>query len=106
MTTTTKRNPKSYSHRTKVMAEKINTTEEIIGIHKEIKNLNSKIDRILRTLIGDEEMAQEGLVNKVDRHDKYIESQKLIMAKIMGVAIGSGLFGGIVGQILIEYLIK
>lgn len=88
------------------MANEINTTEEIIGIHKEIKNLNGKIDRILRTLIGDEEMAQEGLVNKVDRHEKYIESQKLLLAKIMGIAIGSGLFGGIVGQIVIEYVLK
>jgi hypothetical protein len=88
------------------MTNDINTTEEIIGIHKEIKNLNGKIDRILRTLIGDEEMAQEGLVNKVDRHEKYIESQKLLLAKIMGIAIGSGLFGGIVGQIVIEYILK
>jgi hypothetical protein len=95
---------KNYQHNGKM--QNVNTMEEIIGIHKEIKNLNSKIDRILRTLIGDEEMAQEGLVKIVDRHDKYIESQKLLLAKIMGVAIGSGLFGGIVGQILIEYILK
>mgnify|MGYP003653264985 CR=1 FL=1 len=95
---------KNYQHNGKMQS--VNTMEEIIGIHKEIKNLNSKIDRILRTLIGDEEMAQEGLVKIVDRHDKYIESQKLLLAKIMGVAIGSGLFGGIVGQILIEYILK
>jgi hypothetical protein len=97
---------KSYSQRRTIMTNDINTTEEIICIHKEIKNLNGKIDRILRTLIGDEEMAQEGLVNKVDRHEKYIESQKLLLAKIMGIAIGSGLFGGIVGQIVIEYILK
>jgi len=105
MSTRRKTTLKSYSQNENSMANE-NTMNEIIHIHKEIKNLNSKIDRILRTLIGDEEMAQEGLVNKVDRHEKYIESQKLIMAKIMGVAIGSGLFGGIVGQILLEYVIK
>ena len=96
---------KNYQHKSAEM-DSINTTEEIIGIHKEMKILNGKIDRILRTLIGDEEMAQEGLVNKVDRHEKYIESQKLLLAKIMGIAIGSGLFGGIVGQIVIEYILK
>lgn len=106
MTTNITPKRKSYSPRKSTMAKDINTTEEIIGIHKEIKNLNGKIDRILRTLIGDEEMAQEGLVNKVDRHEKYIESQKLLLAKIMGIAIGSGLFGGIVGQIVIEYILK
>lgn len=82
------------------------TNDEILKIHLEVKSLNAKIDRILRTLIGDEEMAQEGLVNKVDRHEKYIEGQKLLMAKIMGIAIGSGLFGGIVGQFVLEYIIK
>jgi len=84
----------------------LNTTEEIIGIHKEIKNLNGKIDRILRTLIGDEEMAQEGLVTKVDRHDKFIESQKLLMAKITGIAIGSGVFGGLVTQLIIKFILQ
>ena len=84
----------------------MNTTEEIIGIHKEIKSLNTKIDRILRTLIGDEEMAQEGLVTKVDRHEKWIESQSLLVAKIMGIAVGSGVFGGFIGQVIIKYLLK
>jgi len=96
---------KTYSQRRRNM-QQLNTTEEIIGIHKEIKNLNGKIDRILRTLIGDEEMAQEGLVTKVDRHDKFIESQKLLMAKITGIAIGSGVFGGLVTQLIIKFMLQ
>ena len=48
------------------------------------------MDRVLRTLIGDEEMAQEGLVKKVEKHEEYIQSQKLLMAKVSGIAIGSG----------------
>jgi hypothetical protein len=95
----------TYSQRKRNM-QQLNTTEEIIGIHKEIKNLNGKIDRILRTLIGDEEMAQEGLVTKVDRHDKFIESQKLLMAKITGIAIGSGVFGGLVTQLIIKFMLQ
>ena len=96
---------KTYSQRRRDM-QTLNTTEEIISIHKEIKNLNGKIDRILRTLIGDEEMAQEGLVTKVDRHDKFIESQKLLMAKITGIAIGSGVFGGFVTQLIIKFILQ
>lgn len=96
---------KTYPHQ-RVKKNSMNTTDEIIGIHKEIKSLNSKIDRILRTLIGDEEMAQEGLVTKVDRHEKWIENQSLFIAKIMGVAVGSGLFGGFIGQFIINYLLK
>lgn len=59
-------------------------------LHSEIKTLSQKMDRVLRTLIGDEEMAQEGLVAKVQKHEEYIESQKLLMAKVSGIAIGSG----------------
>ena len=95
----------TYSQRKRNM-QMLNTTEEIIGIHKEIKNLNGKIDRILRTLIGDEEMAQEGLVTKVYRHEKFIERQKLLMAKITGIAIGSGIFGGIVTELIIKFMLQ
>jgi hypothetical protein len=59
-------------------------------LHNEIKTLSTKVDRVLRTLIGDEEMAQEGLVQKVQKHEEYIASQKLLLAKVSGIAIGSG----------------
>jgi hypothetical protein len=63
---------------------------ELSLLHSEIKTLSGKVDRVLRTLIGDEEMAQEGLVQKVAKHEEYIASQKLLMAKVTGIAIGSG----------------
>lgn len=63
---------------------------ELTLLHSEIKTLSTKVDRVLRTLIGDEEMAQEGLVQKVQKHEEYIQSQKLLMAKVSGIAIGSG----------------
>lgn len=63
---------------------------ELSILHSEIKTLSGKVDRVLRTLIGDEEMAQEGLVQKVAKHEEYIASQKLLMAKVTGIAIGSG----------------
>jgi hypothetical protein len=75
--TTTTTMGRAEKHEFQVMQEKMN-------------KMDSKIDRILRTLIGDEEMAQEGLVTKVQKHEDYIQSQKLLMAKVSGIAIGSG----------------
>jgi hypothetical protein len=86
--------------------EQKNTNLEIVAIHQEIKDLASKIDRILRTLIGDEEMAQIGLVYKVEKHEQWIEKQKIVMAKIFGIAIGSGLFGGAITQIIMRMIGK
>ena len=75
-----------------------------MALHEDLKELTTKVDRILRTLIGDEEMAQKGLVEKVERHDEWIEKQKVVLAKIFGVAIGSGLFGGVITQLLMKLL--
>jgi len=84
--------------------ENRNNKSEILALHEDLKELTSKVDRILRTLIGDEEMAQKGLVEKVERHDEWIEKQKVVLAKIFGVAIGSGLFGGVITQLLMKLL--
>lgn len=77
---------------------------EIVAIHKEMKEISMKVDRILRTLIGDEEMAQEGLVAKVAKHENWIESQKVVLAKIFGIAIGSGVFGGAIIQLIMKMI--
>lgn len=81
-----------------------NTNSEVLAIHQDIKDLSTKVDRIYRTLIGDEEMAQEGLVEKVQKHDAWIESQKILLARIFGIAIGSGVFGGAIIQIVMKML--
>lgn len=77
----------TYSRQMSVRRKEDN---ELTLLHSEIKILSQKMDRVLRTLIGDEEMAQEGLVSKVQKHEEYIQSQKLLMAKVSGIAIGSG----------------
>ena len=77
----------TYSRQMSVRRKEDN---ELSLLHSEIKSLSQKMDRVLRTLIGDEEMAQEGLVTKVQKHEEYIQSQKLLMAKVSGIAIGSG----------------
>jgi hypothetical protein len=73
-------------------------------IHQEIQLLNRKIDRVLLTLIGDNEMMQEGLVKKVERHERYIQKQKLQLAKFTGIAIGMGTLGGFIVQLVMKYL--
>ncbi len=80
------------------------SSKEIVAIHQEIKDLSSKVDRVLRTLIGDEDMGQLGLVSKVQKHDDWIEQQKLVWAKVFGIAVGSGVFGGIVTQLFMKII--
>jgi hypothetical protein len=80
------------------------SNKEIVAIHQELKDLASKVDRILRTLIGDEDMGQTGLVSKVQKHDDWIEQQKLVWAKVFGIAVGSGLFGGMVTQLVMKII--
>jgi hypothetical protein len=80
------------------------SNKEIVAIHQELKDLASKVDRILRTLIGDEDMGQTGLVSKVQKHEDWIEQQKLVWAKVFGIAVGSGLFGGMVTQLVMKII--
>ena len=75
-------------------------------LHQDIQDLNSKVDRVLRTLIGDAEMEQEGLVSKVAKHEKFIAQQKLLMAKFSGIAVGAGAIGGILFEVILKYVIN
>lgn len=82
----------------------MNHENETHLIHAEIQLLNKKIDRVLLTLVGDEEMMQEGLVKKVERHERYIQKQKLQVAKFTGIATGMGILGGFIVQLLMKLL--
>jgi hypothetical protein len=92
-----------------------NEMSEFALLHREIQEMKDSTsndlaelrkitDRILRTLIGDEEMAQEGLVYKVERHEKYINKQKLFWAKMSGMAIGGGAVGGFIIELILKLL--
>lgn len=82
----------------------MNTENEIQLIHEELQNMNKKIDRIYNVLIGDDEMKIEGLVDKVQKHDKYIQNQRLQVAKLSGIATVAGVLGGLLIQLLIKLL--
>lgn len=62
-----------------------------LGIKEQIRELNSKVDKIIFVLIGDEELAQQGLAKKVESHEKWIQEKKVHDAKV--IAISSGISG-------------
>jgi hypothetical protein len=59
-------------------------------IDKKFAQLEDKVDRLLRAVIGDSEMGQDGLAALVRKHDRWIERQKLKEARIIGIGIGLG----------------
>ncbi len=79
-------------------------SEEIELIHKEIQSINKKLDKVLLTLLGDDEMSIEGLVAKVHQHEKFIQRQKLLMAKISGISTVLGIVGGLLVQLLLKLM--
>lgn len=82
----------------------MNTEKEIALIHEELQEMNKKIDRIYNVLIGDDQMKIEGLVDKVQKHDKYIQNQRLQVAKLSGIATTAGVIGGLIVQFILKLL--
>ena len=82
----------------------MNTENEIALIHEELQELNKKIDRIYNVLIGDDQMKIEGLVSKVQKHDKYIQNQRLQVARLGGIATAAGVVGGLIVQFILKFL--
>jgi hypothetical protein len=80
----------------------MNAETEIALIHEELQNMNKKIDRIYHVLIGDDEMKIEGLVSKVQKHDKYISNQRLQVARLSGIAATAGVIGGLIVQLVLK----
>jgi hypothetical protein len=82
----------------------MNTENEIQLIHEQLQDMNKKIDRIYHVLIGDDEMKIEGLVSKVQKHDKYIQNQRLQVARLSGIAATAGVIGGLIVQLILKAL--
>jgi hypothetical protein len=58
-------------------------------------DIEAKVDRLLRVIIGDDEVAQIGLAKKVDAHEKWIQEKKISDAKLIAassVISGIGVF--------------
>jgi len=80
----------------------MNTETEIVLIHEQLQEMDKKIDRIYNVLIGDDEMKIEGLVSKVQKHDKYIQNQRLQVARLSGIAATAGVIGGLIVQLVLK----
>lgn len=78
--------------------------DDMQTIHKEIQQINKKLDRVLLTLLGDDDMNIDGLVAKVASHEKYIQKQKLFLAKMGGMATAFGVIGGLIVQLILKLL--
>ena len=50
-----------------------------------------KLNSIVRGLYGDPANGQEGIVHKVDRHEKWIEKADRRVGMIAGICVGLGL---------------
>jgi hypothetical protein len=82
----------------------VNTETEITLIHEQLQEMDKKIDRIYNVLIGDDQMNIEGLVSKVQKHDKYIQNQRLQVARLGGIATAAGVVGGLIVQLVLKAL--
>lgn len=85
------------------------TSKEYIELKKELDELklsvseqNETLKKIHSAIVGDREFGQDGLVQMVKNHEKWIESQKYMWAKIYGgIAVGSGII-----TFLLNYILK
>jgi hypothetical protein len=82
----------------------MNTENEITLIHEQLQEMDKKIDRIYNVLIGDDQMKIEGLVSKVQKHDKYIQNQRLQVARLGGIATAAGVVGGLIVQLVLRLI--
>ena len=82
----------------------MNTETEIALIHEQLQGMDKKIDRIYNVLIGDDQMKIEGLVSKVQKHDKYKNNQRLQVARLGGIATAAGIVGGLIVQLILKMI--
>lgn len=56
-----------------------------------VKKQGESIEKIYNAVVGDEKFGQRGIVQMIQKHDRWIEKQKYMWAKIWGgIAVGSG----------------
>jgi len=60
------------------------------GIEDRLKSVEEKLDRICRAVVGDPTFQQTGLAELVQRHDRWIQKQKMKEARIIGIGTGIG----------------
>jgi hypothetical protein len=85
------------------------TSKEYTSLKKELDELKTSVEeqgetlkKIHNAIVGDKDFGHEGIVTMVRKHEKWIESQKYMWAKIYGgIAVGSALI-----SILLKLILK
>lgn len=85
------------------------TSKEYTSLKKELDELKTSVDeqgetlkKIHNAIVGDKDFGHDGLVELVRKHERWIESQKYMWAKIYGgIAVGSALI-----SILLKFILK
>ena len=85
------------------------TSKEYTSLKKELDDLKTSVDeqgetlkKIHNAIVGDKDFGHEGLVALVRKHERWIESQKYMWAKIYGgIAVGSAII-----SILLKFILK
>ena len=96
--TTTKRTTSTSSTRGMSSKEYTALKKELDELKIGVEEQNETLKKIHSAIVGDKEFGQEGLVAMIKKHDKWIESQKFMWAKIYG--------GIVVGSAFISVLMK
>ena len=67
------------------VARKVVNASSVKYLETQIDEMSKKLDKLYLALVGDKEMGQVGLVERVDKHEKFIEKHKLQDAKVVGI---------------------
>lgn len=61
--------------------------KEVEKLGKDMSKLCLKFDKVHNAIVGDLSLGQEGIVRMVKNHEKFIQGQKYMYAKIYGGTI-------------------
>jgi hypothetical protein len=75
---------------------------ELDELKDSVEEQNDTLKKIHSAIVGDKDFGQEGLVGMVRRHDKWIEAQKFMWAKIYGGIIVGSAFVSVIWKIIFK----
>jgi Tfp pilus assembly protein PilO len=79
------------------VTRKVVNVASVHHLESQIEEMSKKLDKLYLALVGDKEMGQVGIVEKVEKHEKFIEQHKLQDAKVVGITAAiSFVFGFVV----------
>lgn len=84
---TTKKTTKKTSEVFMASKEYTELKKEVANLDKNMSKVCNKLDKVHNAIVGDLSLGQEGLVRMVKNHQKFIEGQKYMYAKIYGGTI-------------------